>query len=350
MRDRLGSGGRLLVTRLRHVGDVILTLPLVAALRRAFPAAEIHYLAESGPLEVLGAQPEIDALWVSSRGAAATLALGFRLRAQRYAAALDLFSNPRSALLVRLSGAPLRVGEARRGRRRLYNAPRRLVPGRSALEQHLDALRSLGLEPPPPSRPVLHLRSDELASGRERWRNLETHTTTPHGPRILLHLGASQPTKEWPLQHAAELARGLAACGARVVLGTAPLRPGPGRELAAELGNALPVLPPLPLREHCGVLAAADAVVSVDGAALHAAVALGTPTLALFGPTDPRVWFPYEAFGPFRVLHAGLDCSRCDRARCPTRACMSALHAAQALAEVRALVQRSPRASRATWP
>jgi ADP-heptose:LPS heptosyltransferase len=53
-----------------------------------------------------------------------------------------------------------------------------------------------------------------------------------------------------------------------------------------------------------GVMAAAAAVVSVDGALVHAAVGLGRPTLALFGPTDARVWFPYGEFGPYRVLQA----------------------------------------------
>ena len=72
-------------------------------------------------------------------------------------------------------------------------------------------------------------------------------------------------------------------------------------------------------------MAAAAAVVAVDGGIVHAAVALGRPTIALFGPTVPPIWFPYETFGPYRVLHAGVSCGDCDRVQCASRKCMTAL-------------------------
>jgi ADP-heptose:LPS heptosyltransferase len=93
----------------------------------------------------------------------------------------------------------------------------------------------------------------------------------------------------------------------------------------------------MPLRRLLGHVATADAVLTMDGAITHCSVALGTPTLALFGPTIPTIWFPYARYGPYRVLHAGVDCSLCDRYWCPTKACMGAISvqsAAESLEEI----------------
>jgi ADP-heptose:LPS heptosyltransferase len=312
-------GERVLVSRLRYLGDVILSLPLLTALRRALPECELHYLAEAGPLELLASQPELDRCWEARHGAGRTLGLARRLRAQHFAAVIDLFCNPRSALLVRASGARIRVGEDRRVRRHAYTVARRLIPGRSALEQHLDAMRGLGLQVPPPERPVLHLTAAELDAGAMRWRHLAAE------PRVVVHVAATQLAKEWPVAHATSLVRLLAARGFAVALTSAPHRPATSAAVADAAGGAATLLPVLPLRELLAVLAGATAVVSVDGAVAHASVALGRPTVALFGPTDPHIWFPYANFGPYRVLHAGVDCGSCDRVVCPEHRCMAAL-------------------------
>ena len=107
----LPPGARILVTRLRYLGDALLSLPLVAALRRALPECELHYMAEPGPIELLREQPEIDVRWRVDRGVRPALRLVSRLRAQRFAAVIDLFCNPRSALLVRATGARIRIGD-----------------------------------------------------------------------------------------------------------------------------------------------------------------------------------------------------------------------------------------------
>jgi ADP-heptose:LPS heptosyltransferase len=326
---------RILVSRLHYTGDVLLSLPLTVALRAG--GWDIHYLTDAAAQSVLEAQPEIDVRWTARPGAWQTLRLAAALHAQRYDAVIDLYCNPRSAWLTRATAAPVRVGEDRRLRRHAYTLARHLVPGRSALAQHLDAVRGLGMTPPPATRPVLHLRAAERDAGRARWRALGA------GPGIVLHLGATAPAKEWPLETAIDFAQRAQQAGVRVIATTAPARPEPSVALGAACPHVT-VVPAMPLRELFGLLDAAPAIVSVDGAVAHAAVALGRPTLALFGPTDPGVWFPYADFGPFRVLHAGHDCSACDRHLCPTRACMAALTAADAWTALTALLETSPTA------
>ena len=91
------------------------------------------------------------------------------------------------------------------------------------------------------------------------------------------------------------------------------------------------VLPALSLTEVKDLLAAAHGLLSVDGGVMHMGVALGTPTVALFGPTDPRIWFPYEAMGPFQVLAMRPSCHPCDRRQCAEFVCLPELSVARVL-------------------
>jgi ADP-heptose:LPS heptosyltransferase len=106
----------------------------------------------------------------------------------------------------------------------------------------------------------------------------------------------------------------LAEVRRRARLPVAVLVP-PGRE--RELTDLPGLLPPLPLPEALGVVGRARALVTVDGGVMHAAVAMGIPTVALFGPTDPRIWFPYPDDTSCRVLLERPPCHPCDRHRCP---------------------------------
>jgi len=334
-RSALDPQARILVTRLRFLGDVILSLPLLRALRAAHPHGELHYLAEPGPLEVLAAQPEVDVRWPAPRGWRHTVRIAAELRTQRFGAVIDLFANPRSALLTRATQAGIRVGEDRRMRRHAYTVARHLAPGRNAIDQHLDALRALGFEPPAASRPEIVLRAAELLRGAQLWRDLGG------GAGIVLHLGATQPAKEWPAAHAAGwLAAARHAFGS-VVLTTSPGHPEPAAR-AAHAVPGTPLVPALGWREFMGFLQHARAVVTVDGAVAHAAVALGCPTVALFGPTDPAVWFPYEDFGPYRVLHGGAGCAGC-AARAQPHDCMARITPDTVMATVAAVLERGNR-------
>jgi ADP-heptose:LPS heptosyltransferase len=87
------------------------------------------------------------------------------------------------------------------------------------------------------------------------------------------------------------------------------------------------VLPPLALPDALRIVAGATLVVSVDGGIMHAAVALQRPTLALFGPTDPQIWFPYQGLGPYQVLCRRDDCHPCGRHTCPDFLCLPRLEA-----------------------
>jgi lipopolysaccharide heptosyltransferase II len=312
-------GDRVLVSRLDYLGDVVLSLPLVDAIRAAFPGVEVDYLARRPGADLLVGEARIARVFTLERaaGTLASLRLIRDLRARRYRAVIDLYSNPRSAWLSWFSGAPIRVGSDRRGRRRLYTHPMRVGPDvRAATRHHMALAAPLGIEAEP-GRPTLAITDDERASAREVLTRAGIGVGG-NGPRIGVHPGGKWSVKRWPTEKfAALVVAARERLGARVALFT-----GPGEEqhtaaLSAAVGEGAVVLDAMPVRLLAAVMSELDGVVACDGGAMHVAVAVGTPTVGIFGSSEPEVWFPYEALGPFRAAVVPLECRPCHRHECP---------------------------------
>jgi len=299
---------RLVVSRLRFLGDVILTTPVLEALRAHRPDARIEYVCESAFAPLLDHHPHVDRVHPVARagGLVATW------RAARALAGADwwfeLFGNPRSATLAALARPRHSVGSERGLRSRVFGHRRGRPPGDpSAIRHHLDKLVPLLGEAVDPTPPRLHLGPGEAE------RHLDALGWDPRGA-VLLHPGSTWPDKAWPRERWPRLVAGLRERGARRLAFLTP----PGQAaLVAWLASRCPgvdVLPRLDLRPLLAVLSRIRLYVGNDGGILHASVALGRPTVGLFGPTDPAIWFPYASWGPYRVLHEPnptTDCPRC---------------------------------------
>jgi ADP-heptose:LPS heptosyltransferase len=248
------------------------------------------------------------------------------MRARKYAAAVDLYSNPRSALLTWLSGARLRVGGARRVRRYLYTHPT-VTPReiRSAIDHHLHYLRPLGVSARA-TRPVLELTDAERVRARERLGDCGVVGDAER--TVGLHPGGKWEVKRWPVERFADLARRLVEHhGVRIVVLIGPNEQSYQDALRADLGPRAVYLPPLPIRDTAAVIDALDAVVVGDGGIMHVSVAVGTPTVGLFGSSEPDIWFPYESFGPFAAAFVPIDCRPCHRHTCGHLSCLRGLSA-----------------------
>jgi heptosyltransferase II len=241
------------------------------------------------------------------------LALGRRLRAEHYGTALIMLRTWKAALAPFLAGIPERtgfVGELRFG---LIND---LRWGERRLKRMIDCMGVLALPrgaKPPVEWPLpeIAVQADEIAKWLER-RGL----ATPPRPLVALAPGAVGPGKRWASASYAELARRLTTAGIGVWVLGGPNEAPFAREIVAAGGEHARDLTGNDLRDAIIALAAVDAAVSNDSGLMHVAAAIGVPTVALFGPTDPRLW------GPLNPLAAAIEppsdrpCPRCGRRNC----------------------------------
>jgi ADP-heptose:LPS heptosyltransferase len=374
--------GSVLLTRLRYLGDIVMSTVMIEALKRGDPDLRIGYLCEDEHASVLVDHPGIDRLHrlqtkrtgndakarISREGfsdsARSALQTIGDLRQARYDLAVDLFFNPRSAWLLKLAGIPQRIGGTRKLRGRLFSHRvlrdevvaqhpdfNQLAPG--GLGEHLCRLAPLtqvesGLDfiswlitkfQPGELKPHLAAVGDD--------GTLEKHLVRlgvdPGQPYILLAPCATWPSKEWPGANWAKLITILLERSQMpLVVMVAPGKEGVWGELGANIPRERGgMIPAMPLPGALALTAGARALLTVDGGIMHAAVGLDVPTVALFGPTDPDIWFPYAGFGPFRVLARVPHCHPCDLHECPAFVCLPDLDPTVVLEELETLLDET---------
>lgn len=304
-----GDDRRAVVIQTAHLGDVVLTIPLLGALAARHGPVDVVTTPAAAPLLAhLPAVRQVIPFDKHGReqGPAGLLRLAARLRGERYQAAWLPHRSFRSGLLARLAGVPERIGYAGSPGRWCYT--RRLPwPPTGHVTARLAALA--GATPvAPPWFPLTPAERD--AAGR--W--LEARHI--RGRFMVLAPGARWGTKRWPgfpaLAAAMDLPIVVVGDGGDVSLAEAVVAAAPGRAVSGA-GE-------LDLRGLAAVLARSALIVSNDSLALHLAGGLGRPVLALFGPTVPA--FGFGPLGPEGLVleHQGLACRPCSPhgpERCP---------------------------------
>jgi len=314
---------RILLIKLRAIGDVVLATPALAEARRAFPEAEIDFLTEPPSRQVLEGNKDVSEVLLHDRRAPLRerLHLLRRIRAKGYDAVIDLFGNPRSAWLTLLSGARTRVGFDFRFRRLAYNvrvAPRgHLV---HEVEFNLDALRALGVEV---GRPRLSFPVP--AGARQYVDDFLRRKGLANDLLIGVNNSGGWPAKRWLPEKAAQLARQLVdKNGAKVIVLWGPGEKEQAEEIAARAAAGVLMAPPTDLHQLAALLGRLRLVVTTDSAPMHIAAAVGTKVVALFGPTNPLLQGPFGA-GHLVVRNESLTCLGCNRTTCQDGRCMSEL-------------------------
>lgn len=302
---------RILIVKLSSLGDVIHSLPVAGAVRRRFPDAEISWLVGPASASVVGMCRHVDRVVVWEPGRRSRLALASDLRGVHARVALDMQGLLRTAGLAWLSGARWRIGfrSFQEGGFVLCNL--RVVPPRTDIHA-VDAYREFG------RRLGADDGSPDFGLAVPRWAQRRAAALVPAGRggrRIALLPGTRWPTKKWPARHFAALARDLDELGAQsVVLGDRDDRLDGSTIASAAPHSAVDLTGRTSLVESAAVIAHCDLAVGNDSGSMHLAAALGTPVVALFGPTDPVRTGPYGA--GHAVLEAPVPCVRCRRRRC----------------------------------
>lgn len=310
----------ILVIKLRYLGDVLLATPVLRALRERFPESYLAAAVNRGTEDVLKWNPDLNEVLVVERGGLASqLRFLGEVRRRRFDCVIDLTDGDRAAILARCSGAPVRIGlnEERRWRGLLYTTVVR--PGPSVahrIERDLETVRPLGIQPKA-GRPVLRTspEDDEAAA---RLLNDAAGEPLSRGarPLIMFQPGARYWFKAWPAERYADLANRLTkAFDCRILIGGHAQERAVAEEIAARAGSKPVVLAGrTTVLQHAAILKRCALFVGSDNGPMHMAAAVGTPVVALFGPSNPAEWGPRGK--RVEVLYKGLDCRRCFHPTC----------------------------------
>jgi ADP-heptose:LPS heptosyltransferase len=325
---------RILLVRLRLIGDVVFTTPLLRALRRTYPDAHLTYLVEPLAAPVVQGNAYVNDVLIIPRCSglqrwADDLAWARRLRAGRFDIAIDLHGGPRSAFLTWASRAPQRVGYRMPGHSWMYThvveRPDDLHPRHSVLKQW-DLLTPLGVEAASPARDAVEMTSDPSAVARID-AVLRQADIGPLHQLLVLHVSAGNPFRRWPQAAFAEAIVDLArrdqarrfmvtagpsdADAARAIVDLARARLGAA-------GGAAVSHRQFDVAELRALAARAAVYIGGDSGPLHIAATTHTPIVALFGPTLPERSMPWRDPRWFaEAIDAGpLPCRPCHQRHC----------------------------------
>jgi len=342
---------RFLVIRLSAIGDVVRTMPAVKGLRERYPDAYIAWLVEEKSSDILVDCPYLDRVILFPRrqlvGKSGSRTRSLKefvrgLRRERFDTVLDFHGIFKSGMLALLSGAKERIGFHRKYTKEFnflfVNRPV-VPPGKqiNRFERNISLVESLDAAPSNLDMEIVIPNDVKRRVGE---------ILEPFGrdkPLVAIHPTTSRPFKLWDAGNYAKVADKLLADGIAQVLITC----GPGERDAAKQVAARMQPPPPPviqsgsLREYAWLVNQADLYFGGDTGPMHIASAMGTPIVAMFGPTDPVVNGPYRQ--PHRALYKDLPCSPCKERRCSRNLeCMTAITVDEAYDAILDMLERVP--------
>ncbi|HOM71880.1 MAG TPA: lipopolysaccharide heptosyltransferase II [Armatimonadota bacterium] len=316
------STGNILLLNLNHIGDILFTTPAIRALREKYPDAKITAVVLAGMEELLKHNPFVDEVLTRRRGLIPILKLVPKLRSRKIGTSLLFtFSSVRMSALGWMSGASTRVGFDDPGIARFLTHPVPRVPGRHRVDWYLDLARAVGADVDEPHMEMFTSTEDQEYADDL----LASAGITGDKPVAAISPGSSVFAKQWFPERYAALADKLSADGVDVVIVGAPSERETVEDVKQSAKYAIADLAgKTKIGQLAAVLARCNAVVSNDTGPMHLAVSVGTPVVAIFGPTDPRETGPYCRKS--KVLWEHLDCGPCGhKPTCSNRDCLQAI-------------------------
>src|SRR2546429_3744144 len=330
---------RFRLFRLDLIGDLVLSLTVVRALKRTYPEAEIDLLALPASARVASYDPNLSEIitydpniWrrpkalLQPKNWREAISLRRRLRARHYDLAVSVYANWAAVLAV-LSGAPRRVGYGREGYPGfMTDSLPGGIPGRwrhwapldnkHEVDYCLVLAQAAGATLTPEDR-IPRLYVDEKTR-QETEQLLLQHGLQPHKPLIACHINSNNgQSKRWPIPHWATLIDHLIRQGgAQVVLTGAPVDMPQIEQVTRRMHEqAINLAGKTSLTQLAALLQCADLLISGDSGPLHMGVACGTPIIGIYGPTNPLLGGPVSPDAT--VLRSGIWCSPCYNAKEP---------------------------------
>lgn len=321
--------------------------PALRALHEQFPEARIDVGVDDTVAAILDRNPHVTHRWVFPRKRPRRLGdwlpIYSGIPRVGYQMVIDFHGSARTAMLTWFSAARYRAGYNLRGRRYAYNIRIPRDTDRHGCRSMLYAARTnlefvarCGVNGPALEDTRLVYVCNSTAAVCQPLQSLVENLGS--GMRVALAPAGTWPAKTADPALFADVAKRLTAAGCGVLLLWGPGEEALTQQVAAACEGPVQIAPATSLDEVAIVLDSLDLLISHDSGIKHLAVAVGTPTLTLFGPTDPRAWMPLE--GPHDCVRAELPCLGCNLTQCAHRSCMNALSAEEIVSRALSLLNR----------
>lgn len=330
---------KILVIKFRHIGDVLLTVPAIRALKETFPDASISVLVNSGTEDMLSDNPVIDELIVFNRRIKnlSTIKRYMKeirflkeIRARGFDMTADLTGGDRSAVVSLLSGARYRLAinpgkKGFAGKRFFYTHLADIDKQKHTLLQNLDVPRQFGINTN--NLEVDFFIPDEIRLNIKKI--FKENGINQNNKVVHIHPTSRWLFKCWKDEYMAEVIGWLIKKGIKVVVTSAPDKKEIDKAkkiLSLCSSLLLDLCGKTSIKELAAISEASDLFIGIDSAPMHIAAAVKTPVIALFGPTGENVWGPYG--NSHIVLTKNLLCKPCKKGMCEgilLRECMSAI-------------------------
>ena len=303
---------KVLIVRLRSIGDTVLATPSIIALRRFLPAAQIDIVLEDWVAPLLSNFAQVDNIITLQRNSMASRARVARaLRAARYDVAYNLHGGTTATLLMRASGAKNRVGYASYQYARLHNhlapSPQKLWDRQQthSVEQQLALLGWTGV-------PVTDRPATQLSVTREASDGIDTRLQRfgSHRRFALIHPAAAFATKQWAVEKFAKVVESLSARGLPSVVLVSAGETQLGEQLQNHCSAPVTIFNDLSLPEVAALASRASIFVGNDSGIAHIAAAVGVPSVVIFGSSNRTHWQPW-AKAPAEIVFEDMSCQPC---------------------------------------
>jgi lipopolysaccharide heptosyltransferase II len=309
------SVDRVLVVRLRSIGDTVLTTPSLFALRRFLPHTQIDILLEDWVAPVLEGTDLVDRVIVLARDSQTARArLARELRATRYDVVYNLHGGTTATLLTRATGAKHRVGFGHYQYARLHNqiAPSSLEiwqrPSLHSVEQQLALIGWTGV--PVTDRPATRLAPTEASLRSISEKLFAAGLEDESKPFAVIHPAAAFDTKQWAIENFARAAEALTARGLIPIAIVSSKEGQVVRALIKQTSARVIGLSDLSLPEVTALTSRARLFVGNDSGIAHIAAAAGVPCVVVFGSSNVTHWRPWTTH-PNEVVREEMPCQPC---------------------------------------
>ena len=304
---------KILCIKPRGIGDIILSTIVLENLRTAFPKAEIHYLTEEFAKRAVENNPFVSKILTYNKSES-IFSIIKKVRSEKYDLVLDLYSNPKTAQITFFSGAKYRAGYNKKGRRYAYNFIGQLgTMGKHAAEDNLVLLDTLNI--PIISKNIFYQTTEEEKKFAGKFLSDKINKDE-------FRLIGIIPSGGWESKRC-DASKWIEICNeiqknikTKFIILWGPGDEKDAREISDGVNPTPLITPETSFGELSALIEQCDLVIANDSGPMHAAAALGIPTIGIFGPTNPENHKPFSTNSDF-MIKSDLFCIICNKLVCP---------------------------------